>query len=330
MDANLDLLLTVVYCIVDDFLPQRPGNARRRVTDAEVITLSIAQAIMGVPSDPRFLALARRQIGHLFPHLPERTAYHKRRLRLSGQTEVLIGEFARRSAGYMDDLLLVDSTPVECARSRETVKRGGSSSLADALANAADYGYCASHSRYFYGFRLHALFAPDGTPRALALTSPKVDEKLVCLQMVARSERQPGVMVMLIGDKNFRGSEFETELAALDATIHRPRRKDEKRRATTTAASTSSTPALRPASQITPQPRRVSSQPHELHLAPIRQRIESIFWTFKDILTLERHGARTLSNLRARLCARFAALAAAVMLNHELGRPTRALVDYTA
>jgi hypothetical protein len=330
MEANLDLLLTVVYCIVDDFLPQRPGNARRRVTDAEVITLSIAQAIMGVPSDPRFLALARRQIGHLFPHLPERTAYHKRRLRLSGQTEALIGEFARRSAGYMDDLLLVDSTPVECARSRETVKRGGSSSLADALANAADYGYCASHSRYFYGFRLHALFAPDGTPRALALTSPKVDEKLVCLQMVARSERQPGVMVMLIGDKNFRGSEFETELAALDATIHRPRRKDEKRRATTTAASTSSTPALRPASQITPQPRRVSSQPHELHLAPIRQRIESIFWTFKDILTLERHGARTLSNLRARLCARFAALAAAVMLNHELGRPTRALVDYTA
>jgi hypothetical protein len=331
MDANLDLLLTVVYCIVDDFLPQRPGNARRRVTDAEIITLSIAQAIMGVPSDPRFLALARRQIGHLFPHLPERTAYHKRRLRLSGQTEALIGEFARRSAGYLDDLLLVDSTPVECARSRETVKRGGSSSLGDALANAADYGYCASHSRHFYGFRLHALFAPDGTPRALALTSPKIDEKLVCLQMVARCERQPGVMLMLIGDKNFRGKAFETDLAALDATIHRPRRKDEKRRAATTAAaSTSPTPALRPASQITPQPRRASSQPHEPHLAPIRQRIESIFWTFKDILTLERHGARTLSNLRARLCARFAALAAAVMLNHELGRPTRALVDYTA
>jgi hypothetical protein len=330
MDANLDLLLTVVYCIVDDFLPKRPGNARRRVSDAEIITLSIAQAIMGIPSDPRFVALARRQIGHLFPHLPERTAYHKRRLRLSAHTEALIAEFARRSAGYTDDLLLVDSTPVECARSRETVKRGGSSSLADALANAADYGYCASHSRHFYGFRLHALFAPDGTPRALALTSPKIDEKLVCLQMVARCERQAGVMLMLIGDKNFRGKEFEAELADLDATIHRPRRKDEKRRAATTTASTTSTPTPRPASQITPQPPHASSQPHEPHLAPIRQRIESIFWTFKDILTLERHGARTLANLRARLCARFAALAAAVMLNHELGRPTRALVDYTA
>jgi hypothetical protein len=66
------------------------------------------------------------------------------------------------------------------------------------------------------------------------------------------------------------------------------------------------------------------------HLAPIRQCIESIFWTCKDILTLERHGARTLRNLRVRLCARFAALAAAAMLNHHLGCPPRSLACYIA
>jgi hypothetical protein len=298
MDANLDLLLTVVYCIADDFLPKRAGNARRKITDAEIVALCVAQAIMGIPSDPRFLAVAAHRLRHLFPVLPARDAFHKRRLRLSPQIEAMIAHFARQSPGFFDDLLLVDSTPVECARSRETVKRGGSSSLADALANAADYGYCASHSRYFWGFRLHALFAPDGTPRALALTSPKVDEKLVCLQMVARCQRAPGQTLILIGDKNFRGKDFETELAALEATIMRPRRKDETGRAP--------------------------------HLAPIRQRIESIFQTCKDILTLERHGARTLNNLRVRLCARFAALAAAVALNHQLGRPSRSLACYIA
>jgi hypothetical protein len=212
--------------------------------------------------------------------------------------EGLISEFARHSPGFYDELLLVDSTPVECARSRETVKRGGASSLTDALANAADYGYCASHSRFFWGFRPHALFALDGTPRALALTSPKVDEKLVCVQMVARCERQPGQMLILIGDKNFRGAQFEAELAALDATIQRPRRKDERGRSP--------------------------------HLAPIRQRVESIFQTCKDIFTLERHGARTLENLRVRLASRFAALAAAIALNHRLGRPSRSIVCYTA
>jgi len=296
MLADLDLLLTIVYCMADDFLPKRAANARRTVTDAEIITLCIAQAIMGIPGDDRFIRTARYRLRHLFPVLPSRDAFHKRRIRCTEQIEAMIAHFARHSPGWEDELLLVDSTPIECARSRETVKRGGSSSLDDALSNAADYGYCASHSRLFWGFRLHALFAPDGTPRALALTSPKIDEKLVCLQMVARLEREPDRPLILIGDKNFRGKDFETELADLQATIHRPRRKDEKGRGP--------------------------------HLAPIRQRIESIFWTAKDILTLERHGARTLANLRARLCSRFAALAATVMLNHELGRPARSLAAY--
>jgi hypothetical protein len=117
------------------------------------------------------------------------------------------------------------------------------------------------------------------------------------LQTVARCERQPGQILILIGDKNFRGSQFEADLAALDATIQRPRRKDE--------------------------------QGHGPHLAPIRQRIESIFQTCKDILTLQRHGARTLENLRVRLATRFAALAAAIALNHRLRRPNRSIVSYT-
>jgi len=60
MDVDLDLLLTVVYCIADDFLPRRPENARRSVTDAEIVALCVAQAIMGVTSDYRFVAVAGR------------------------------------------------------------------------------------------------------------------------------------------------------------------------------------------------------------------------------------------------------------------------------
>jgi DDE family transposase len=298
MDADLDLLLIGVYCTADDLLPEKTANARRRITDAEVVTLCVAQAMLGCRSDEQFLAVAAHRLRHLFPDLPERSAFHKRRLRLSAVMEALIAEFARLCPGFYDEVLLVDSTPVECARSRETVKRGGAGSLANPLSNAADYGYCASHSRHFWGVRLHALFAIDGTPRALALTSPKVDEKTVCLQMVARCERQPGQMLILIGDKNFRGKQFEDDLAALEALIQRPRRKDERGRGP--------------------------------HLAPIRQRIESIFWTAKDILGLERHRSRTLDNLRARLSASFVALAAAIALNHRLGRPSRSLACYTA
>ena len=63
---------------------------------------------------------------------------------LSDTIEALIAVFARDSPGFHDDLVLVDSTPIECARSIETTRRSQ-------LADAAGYGYCASHSRYFWG-----------------------------------------------------------------------------------------------------------------------------------------------------------------------------------
>lgn len=289
MHADLDTLCTAVYCTADDLLPQKPGNARRRVTDAEVATLCVAQAIMGIPSDRRFLAVARKRLGDLFPELPKQPGFHKRRARLAETIEWLIGVFANESPGAEDDVLLIDSTPVECARSVETTRRS-------ALADAADYGWCSSHSRFFWGFRLHCLFAPDGTPRAFALASPKRDEREVGIELLARADRVGGETV--IGDKGYAGRAFAAAARELDATIVRPARKDEPQSA--------------------------------LHLAPIRQRIESIFWTCKDILTLERHGARTLHNLRARIAQRFLALAACVALNHRLGRPSRALVDYVA
>ena len=134
MLADLDLLLISVYCRADDLLPRRRGNARRMVTDAEVVTLCVAQSIMGLPSDERFLRAAHKRLAHLFPRLPGRSGFHKRRQRLADTIEALIDEFARDSPGYHDDLVLVDSTPLECARSIETTRRSQ-------LADAADYGW---------------------------------------------------------------------------------------------------------------------------------------------------------------------------------------------
>jgi hypothetical protein len=289
MDADLDLLLIAVFCTADDLLPDRAPNARRSVTDAEVVTLSVAQAVMGLPSDARFLAVAAKRLAHLFPRLPQRPGYWKRRQRLADTIEALTVELARSSPGFYDDLLVVDSTPVECGRSVETARRSQ-------LADAADYGYCRSHSRYFWGFRLHGLFALDGTPRAVALTSPKADERDVCLRLVDRCQRTGPITV--IGDKGYASRDFQAAMRQRHALIVRPRRKDE--------------PGPGP------------------HLAPIRQRIESIFFTFKDLLTLERHGARTLHGLRARINQRLLALTAGITLNHHLNRPTRSLIAYHA
>jgi hypothetical protein len=189
MDADLDLLLIAVFCSADDLLPKRPENARRILTDAEVVTLAVAQQLLRISSDEQFWAIAPRRLGHLFAQLPQRPGFVKRRQRLSDTIEALIAEFARHSPGSEDDLLVVDSTPIEYGRSIETMRRS-------ALADAADYGYCASHSRLFWGFRLHGLFALDPTPRALALTSPKTGEREVCLGMLTRVARSGPLTVV--------------------------------------------------------------------------------------------------------------------------------------
>jgi len=288
MDADLDLLLISVYCTADDLLPERPANARRRLSDAEVVTLCVAQVLMGIPSDRRFLRAAKRQLGHLFPVLPSQDALHKRRARLAETIEWLVGVFASLSPGYCDDLLLLDSTPVECGRSLETARRSQ-------LAEIAGYGYSRSHSRYFWGMRLHLACAPDGSPRAAALVAADRPEREVALSVLPRALRGGETIVC---DKGYAGQEFASRVARLGATVVRPARKNE------------------------PQ--------HGPHLAPIRQRIESVFFTCKDVLTLERHGARTPRNLFARVAIRLLALAACISLNHELGRPSRAIVNYTA
>ena len=287
MRADLDLLCISVYCTAGDLLPARAGNGRRKLSDAEIVTLSVAQVLMGIPSDRRFLRAARRQLGHLFPVLPSQDALHKRRARLADTIEWLIGVFAAKSPGASDDLLLLDSTPVECGRSLETSRRSE-------LADVCGYGYCKSHSRWFWGLRLHLLCAPDGTPRAATLVAADRPEREVALALLARTLTGGETIVC---DKGYAGREFEQAVSDLGGLIVRPARKNEPHRG--------------------------------VHLAPIRQRIESVFLTFKDLLTLERHGARTTRNLRARIATRLLALAACIHLNHQLGQPSRTTANYT-
>jgi hypothetical protein len=289
MLADLDLLLTAVFCTADDLLPESKKNARRSLTDAEVATLCVAQAVMGISSDREFLAVARKRLAELFPQLPLQPGFHKRRGRLTETIEWLIGVFAADSPGHSDPVVLLDSTPVECGRSVETVRRSE-------LADACGYGYCRSHSRWFWGMRLHLCCAPDGTPRASILAPADQPEREVALRLLPQALHGGEQIVC---DKGYAGREFAAEVEArFAAEVLRPARKDEP--------------------------------DGSIHLAMIRQRIESVFWTLKDRLGLERHRARTLGGLRARIASKLLALAAGVWLNTLLGLPTRSFAQFAA
>jgi len=296
--ADLDSLLTALYVLADDLLPARTGAGRRpRITDAELIALAVAQLVLQCHSERRFLRLARRRLSHLFPYIPKQPGYNKRLRRLAPQICMVIGHLARISPSFSDRLRLLDSTPVPCGASRETVKRSE-------LAGWAAYGYCKSHSRFFWGLRLYLLCAPDGMPVSFCLAPANEPEREVAAAMLERA-RGEGLLQggeIIVSDKGFSGEEFERIVACFDATLIRPDRKDE--------------------------------QPRFGKLSHIRQWIESVYQTTKSQLSLEHHGGHIPEGVWARVCQRVLALAAGIWHSwllweaHQTDEPGRHFIHY--
>lgn len=302
MTNNLDTLATALYVKIDDLLKAAPDLAPWRpaigitpkLTDAELITLAVIQALRGFTSESRWLRFARAHMTHLFRYLPGQSGYNKRLRAAAGLLTTVIRALSLDTTLWTDDVWVVDSTPVECGRSKETVKRSN-------LAGWAEYGYCASHSRYFWGLRLHLVCTLGGLPVGFALTGAKADERQTLLEIFHLdpdlTAQRPGQT--LIGDKNYFGAEFETHLAEAGLRLLRPARKGEPERAGS---------AL---------------------FKPLRQTIESINQTFKGQLDLERHGGHTPNGVIVRVLQRILALTAAIWHNDQTGQPVkRSLTAY--
>lgn len=297
MDADLDTLATALYVKIDDLLKAYPERAPARpmigimprISDAELVTLAAMQAVLGHTSERRWLRFARKHLIGMFPDLPGQSGYNKRLRKLADTMSWLVTMLGSGTTIATDDVWVVDSTPVECARSRETVKRSD-------LAGWAEYGYCASHSRFFWGLRLHLVCTLHGLPVGWALTGAKADERAVLEDILTRSPAitaPPGGRQILIGDKNYFGKDFETRLDEAGITLLRPARKGEKPKA---------------GAQF---------------FKPLRQVIESINWTYKGQLDLERHGGRTIAGVCARVAQRILALTATIWHNDNLGLDIR-------
>lgn len=302
VDADMDTLAVALYVRIDDELKTHPELVRWRpkvgfapvLSDAELATLAVLQALLGFTSEARFLRYARKQLAAMFPYLPNQSGYNKALRKATPMLQALIRVLASDTAAFFDDIWLVDSTPVECARSRPTVKRSN-------LAGFCAYGWCASHSRYFWGLRLHLVATPSGLPITFALANAKADEREVLRDLL---EVEPGLLKgrrgqVIFVDKGYASGELERFLEGQGVTLVRPARKNERPR------------------------------PGARFLRPLRQIIESVNDTLKGQLDLERHGGRSAQGVIARVLQRLLALTAAIWHNERCGESVlRSLVAY--
>jgi hypothetical protein len=296
VDNDIETLATALYVKIDDMLtdwpdlaPDRPADGiAPTLSDAELLTMAVMSALLGFTSERRWLRYVTGNLAGMFPRRIGQSGYNKRMRKAFVLFIRVIRMLAMDTSLWSDDVWVVDSTPVECGRSRQTARRSDA-------AGWAEYGYCASHSRYFWGLRLHLVCTLTGLPVLFALAGAKADEREILLGMLEAGQDvvngHPGQT--LIGDKNYFGQAFEADLTERDLALLRPARKREARRA------------------------------GQHLLKPLRQVIESVNWTFKGQLDLERHGGRTPEGIIARVLARILALTAAIWHNDKTAQPVK-------
>jgi hypothetical protein len=219
--ACLDDLVIALYVMIDDLLADRRRMGRPpQLTDAELICLAVAQVLLGFDCERRWIRFVNTRLGHLFPYVPQAPGYNKRLRKARLLLAAAIRHLALMSPSWHDGLWLVDSTPIPCAASRETVKRSG-------LVGWANYGYCASHSRFFWGMRLYLVCAGDGMPIIWGLADPKLGEREVLAALLDEDHHLIRVGQVILGDKGFSGAGLEAHVAMLGAVLIRPDRADE-------------------------------------------------------------------------------------------------------
>lgn len=293
--TDINTLLTALYVKIDDWLgrPRRTGRPPK-LSDAELLTIAVAQVLLGVRSEARWLRFLPAHLPGAFPYLPGQSGYNKRLRAAVPLLKRAIRAVAADTDLWSDATWVVDSTPVECGRSRPTVKRSD-------LAGWAGYGYCASHSRFFWGLRLHLVCTPAGLPITWALASPKVDERQVLAAVLDHDPdlitERPGQLI--IADKGYVSAELDRWLAERGVRLLRP------------------------------SYRNRTPRPGEHLLKPVRQLIESVNDTLKGQLDLELHGGRSIEGVTARVAQRLLAMTAAIWHNRATGQPlTRSLIAY--
>jgi hypothetical protein len=285
---ELNTLLTALYVLVDDHVvPPRTGRGRRpELTDSELITLAVAQVLQRFASERRWIRHIRadRDWRAMFPAMLTQSGYHKRLKNAQPLLCKAIITLAACCPSWFDDLWMTDATPVPCGMSRETVKRSD-------LAGHADYGYCASHSRWYWGLKLYLVCTGDGMPILWCLANPKLGERQVLATLLDHNHHLIRDGQILLADKGFAGKDFKTTTDAMGLQLLRPDRKDETYR--------------------------------NGNLGGVRQWIESVNQTLKSQLDLENHGGRTPHGVFTRIAQRLLAMAAGIWHNWTTGKTSK-------
>lgn len=287
---DFDDLVTWMFVTIDDLwqqiapLYQRPGPPPSSCSDSELITIAIVSSLRGWEKETH-LATDWAPFRHLFPRLPERSRYNRRRRNLWLAMNHIRQIVLTLLDISQDGQCIVDSMPIpvvgfHLARARSR----------DWDANDAGFGRCEAKNQVFFGYRLHLIVTLGGLIVDFVLTNPKADERVVADTMLRA--RGGGVYY---GDKGYVDAKWATQLKEQAGVVM---------------------VAVRRKNQTEQLPAELQRQ-----IARVRQIIETVNSQLVEQMHIQRHYAHTFWGLCARLYCKLTAHTLCILLNRHLGEP---------
>jgi hypothetical protein len=292
---DLDSFLVSLYVLVDDWWKldrsSKPSKIGRPalLADSEVLTLAILAQWPRFRSERDFWRFAQAHLGGYFPNLCSQGQFNRRARALEPEMRSLQRAFAKQIAEPSAVYRVLDTTLVPAIVRVRACRKG-------LFVGQASFGRSASKTEWVYGFKVALVVDPEGVVTAFGLAPAASDERPIGDALLAE-DRYSGYLA----DKGFSAVDWERrwleEYGALVAAT--PKNND----------------------------RRAWPKADRRWASGKRQIIEGVIGQLKDLFGLERHRAKTLGGLLARLAAKVAAYTCGQRINERLGRPLRHLAD---
>lgn len=200
--ATFEDFILLVYTVIDDlyqqFVPVSVSKRRNvdtaKMSDSEIITLSICSELIGMDSEKAWYSFVKRNYLHLFPNLCCRTRFNRTRRALLQVTELLRQKISQVFPVPCSRYFVIDSFPLPVC------KFGRARYCRSFRTDGASYGKCPSKKETYFGFKVHALITLEGYITAFEITPASVDDR-----EGLRDLAEGRLDLTVFGDKGYTG-----------------------------------------------------------------------------------------------------------------------------
>ena len=200
-----DFIITV-FCLVADNFPclEEHFSLRKRgfspkLMDIEVITMEVVGEFIGIDTDKGIWLYFRKYWLAWFPDLGSRSNFVRQASNLWKIKQMMQDRIMQTLGGVADHLHMADGFPIPVCH----FKRAGFSRIFKGIAT---YGYCASKSQKYYGFKGNLVINSLGVISGITAAPAHMDERQSLWDIISN------IKGLLIADKGLIGEDYQQEI----------------------------------------------------------------------------------------------------------------------